>query len=62
MTGDKKRPPRRASKAPHEAAEGWLTGPYLTLRQLRLLGSSLRDIQRRGRQRAETSHGISISR
>jgi hypothetical protein len=33
---------------PNEAAEAWLTGPYLTLRQLRFFGRSLRGIARHG--------------
>jgi acyl-CoA reductase-like NAD-dependent aldehyde dehydrogenase len=34
--------------APNEAAEAWLTGPYLTLRQLRFFEQSLRGIARNG--------------
>src|SRR5690349_515213 len=32
----------------HQAGEEWLTGPYITARNLRLLARSLRDISRRG--------------
>ena len=33
---------------PNEAAEAWLTGPYITLRQLRFFERSLRGIARHG--------------
>ena len=33
---------------PNESAEEWLTGPYITLRQLRFFGTSLRGIARHG--------------
>lgn len=36
---------------PSEASEEWIAGPYLVLRQLRLLGTSLRGIERRGAPR-----------
>ena len=36
---------------PSEAAEAWLTGPYITLRQLRFVGTSLRGIARHGAPR-----------
>jgi len=39
------------SLGPNEASEEAIVGPYLTLRQLRLLGTSLRGIARRGAPR-----------